>query len=614
MARRRSGGAGAPGQADPATGAWQAGMAMVDAHPLFTPLARRVHFSRRRDDDEFPDDGWARVHESGQIDFHPRRRGAAEEWAYVAAHGLLHLAFGHFRPERMTGTWREWNTACDCFVARFLSDLRFGRPPPEVVPSPQLGARTEDELFARFVEQGVPQGLARSGTAGDRAGDMIPTTSAARRTRWSAWGQRESWEELFARGLQQAVRGAVTVAAGRQQTLSGDEQPASHAALAREWFIHSYPLLGAVAASFKLVEDADICRRMDIQVAAIDAFAGEIYVNPHAGLGEQEARFVMAHELLHAGLRHHARANGREPYLWNVACDYVINGWLVEMGVGQLPAMGVLLDPDLKGQSAEEIYDRIARDLRRYRKLATLRGTGLGDILGPGGSWWERGDGVRLDELYRGALTQGLHYHRERGRGFLPAGLEEEIRALNMPPIPWEVELARWFDEHFAPVEARRTYARMSRRQAATPHIPRPAWVVEPEELEHRTFGVVLDTSGSMDRQLLAKALGTIASYAIARDVPAARLVFCDAAAYDAGYVAPEEMLGRVRVRGRGGTVLQPGVDLLEAARDFPEDGPILLITDGWCDRVQVRRGHAFVLPYGASLPFVPKGKVFRVR
>ena len=94
------------------------------------------------------------------------------------------------------------------------------------------------------------------------------------------------------------------------------------------------------------------------------------------------------------------------------------------------------------------------------------------------------------------------------------------------------------------------------------------------------TFGVVVDTSGSMDTRLLGKALGAIASYATARDVPRARVVFCDAAAYDAGYLAVEEIAGRVKVRGRGGTVLQPGVDLLERADDFPTDAPILVITD----------------------------------
>jgi len=39
--------------------------------------------------------------------------------------------------------------------------------------------------------------------------------------------------------------------------------------------------------------------------------------------------------------------------------------------------------------------------------------------------------------------------------------------------------------------------------------------------LDARTFGVVLDTSGSMDRQILGKALGAISSYAQTRDVPA---------------------------------------------------------------------------------------------
>ena len=128
-----------------------------------------------------------------------------------------------------------------------------------------------------------------------------------------------------------------------------------------------------------------------------------------------------------------------------------------------------------------------------------------------------------------------------------------------------------------------------------------------------RTFGVVLDTSGSMDRALLAKALGAIASFSLARDVPLARVVFCDAAPYDQGYMAPEGIADRVRVKGRGGTVLQPGIDLLEGAEDFPREGPLLIITDGFCDRLRVHRPHAYLMPQGCSLPFVPRGPVFRL-
>ena len=70
-----------------------------------------------------------------------------------------------------------------------------------------------------------------------------------------------------------------------------------------------------------------------------------------------------------------------------------------------------------------------------------------------------------------------------------------------------------------------------------------------------------------------------------------------------------------VKVKGRGGTILQPGIDLLEESEDFPKEAPVLIITDGYCDKVVLHgREHAFLVPHGASLPFVPKGKVFRMR
>ena len=329
-----------------------------------------------------------------------------------------------------------------------------------------------------------------------------------------------------------------------------------------------------------------------------------------------EWRFILAHEMLHAALRHSARVGGRDHYLFNVAADYQINGWLVEMDVGTLPD-GLLHDPGLRGLSAEQIYDRITTDLRRHRKLMTLRGAQgrgdhPGDLLGHGFGVAPT-EGVDLDEFYRRALTSGLAFHRGQARGLLPAGLAEEIQALNMPVVTWDVELGLWFEEFVPAPEPRRSFARPSRRQSSTPDIPRASRVYPEDLMATCTFGVVLDTSGSMDRILLAKALGSIASFAAARDVPAARVVFCDAAAYDAGYLPTTEIAGRIRVLGRGGTRLQPGVDLLEGAPDFPAGGPIMVITDGGCDIVRIRREHAFLVPAGARLPFTPRGPVFRM-
>jgi hypothetical protein len=150
--------------------------------------------------------------------------------------------------------------------------------------------------------------------------------------------------------------------------------PNSNAARAKRWLIAHYPLLGSLLTQVELVEDIELCRRMDISIAAIHVGTGEIYINPARRLGVEQARFVVAHEVLHAGLCHTSRRNGRDPYLWNVACDFVINDWLVTMGVGAPPDGGLLFDEELRGWAADDIYLRLACDLRVRRRLCTLRG------------------------------------------------------------------------------------------------------------------------------------------------------------------------------------------------------------------------------------------------
>ena len=104
-----------------------------------------------------------------------------------------------------------------------------------------------------------------------------------------------------------------------------------------------------------------------------------------------------------------------------------------------------------------------------------------------------------------------------------------------------------------------------------------------------------------MDADLLGKALGAIASYAAARDVPAARVVFCDAAAVRRGIPA-----GRRRSPAGSGSAdaaarcCSRASTCWRRADDFPPDGPILVITDGDCDVLRVRREHAYLIPEGA--------------
>lgn len=585
------------------------GLSLIHAHPLFSQM-KGIFIECQKS--SMGKECAALVSSCGQIYLNKSIYLSPKQWIYVIAHCLLHLAFGHFDEDKMPehGFNRMlWNIACDIYIAKFLADIKFGESLcSDPVSSFPGSLSDEKKIYQYLLEQHAPETDHRYGTASPSQPDMLGLEHPIIYDKTKHEYNR--YASAFAYALAYSVDDAVKKAGG----VSTGYIPDTRAGKAAKWFINHYPLLGGLAASFRVIEDKEYCIRQDIHIAAVNADLGEIYINPAAHLSTEEWKFVLSHEYLHAGLEHQKRSQGRDPYLWNVACDFVINGWLQEMGIGQMPLDGGLYDEQLKGMSAESIYDQIQQDLRKYAKLDTFRGYHQGDILS--GSSFDfppsPSSSMTLDDFCRNALMQGLECHTNQNRGFLPAGLVEEIRALAMPPIPWDVELGNWFSLYFPPLEKQHTYARPSRRQSMFPDIPRPRYVFPDIPAKSRTFGVIVDTSGSMSSRQLGMALGSIASYASARDVSLARVVFCDARAYDAGYLTPEEIAGRVEIKGRGGTVLQPGVDLLENAEDFPKNGPILLITDGWIEKqLCLHHEHAFLLPRGNRLPFRPKGPVF---
>ena len=596
----------------------EAGIAYLNGNALFHMLNKDLNTGDRN---KLGKNSYACVYSDGRIYLNKDVYLEPREWAYVIAHCMLHLAFGHFDAEHMPGyfverqdgsrSWKVqcsksiWNTACDIYIAKFLYDIKFGKPVHE---NPLLYFPTalndERKIYQYLMEHNYPEGDTRFSTLASGQMDMIGLDKPLE----YHGSSQNRYVSQFAYALAYSVSDAVGKAGGHSQ----EGAPNTPARRAAAWFIDHYPLLGGVAAHFKMVEDYQFCIKNEISIAAISVSDGEIYVNPSVRYSEEEWRFVLAHEYLHAGLGHQERARGRDCYLWNVACDFVINGWLHDMQIGVMPMDGLLYDEKLCNLSAEEVYDRIITNLRTYSKLGTFRGYGKGDIMDGSAKGRTAGNATDIDEFCKSALQQGLEFHQSQGRGMVPGGLIEERRARAMPPVPWDVKLANWFDLFFEPLEKYRSYARPSRRQASTPDIPRPRYQVNEVLADSRTFGVVIDTSGSMDAAMIGKALGAVASYSAAHDVPFARVVFCDAQAYDAGYLSPDDIAGRVCVKGRGGTVLQPGIDLLEKARDFPRDGPILVITDGMIEeRIAIKHEHAWLLPQGNRLPFRTRMPVF---
>jgi predicted metal-dependent peptidase len=537
-----------------------------------------------------------------------------EEWQYILAHQLGHLALNH--AERGQALERvPWNIASCSAVDDLLRKLRLGTPPADYNGDYGFASQNEEEIYEQIVTD--PRLAPPLVTfAGHGRHDMVSTQYKVTNYQRKSYGARPSYEVLFAEGIRWAVHRAVETAADIQT----GERPNRWQPLeqARQWVMNHMPLLGPLAAQIRVIADAELCDRMDIGIAAVNEFLGEIYFRPDRGLTPPEILFVYVHELLHVALLHGTRLQGRNPEIWNFACDFVINGWLIEMGIGQAPRMGLLYDPRLQNRSSEEVYDLLAADRKQCRGLRGLRGK-LGDILyGSGALAIRRDDMTTMDDIVRRCMAAGLAC-QEIGRGFAPLGLLEEIKSLFTPPVPWDVDLARWMDAHVPLLrDPLRTYARASRRQSSTPDIPRPARYIPQEWKDACTFGVVMDTSGSMDRVTLGRALGAIASYSEARDVPAVRLVMCDASPYDRGMVAPTELRGIFPVVGRGGTVLQPALGYLLSRPDFPRSAPIMIITDGWCEEeLLVPRDHCFVLPRKTyaegAMPLRTSAPVFRV-
>lgn len=586
---------------------------VLQAHYLLGPVARGLHICplTRYSRFDLPERAYCQIEGQTTIVFNDAMRLSAPLWLGVLSLATYVLALGG--PKRLPVPSTVSDLAVQLAALHWWRSLRVGELPEHFELPPKIvqwGRLPLEDIAARLRSEPANEVLdgAWTLTRSPAVALMLPGTRPTRGTGVGA-NQAIDHEEVFARAMVDNAKRALQVQHEANHPQHPSSNPNSNAARAKRWLIAHYPLLGSLLTQFDLVEDIEVCRRMNISIAAIHVGAGEIYINPARHLGFEHAKFVVAHEVLHAGLCHTSRRNGRDAYLWNVACDFVINDWLVTMGIGVPPDGGLLFDEELRGWAADDIYLRLASDLRVRRRLCTLRGDDV-DMMDnvPGKFFTDR------EEFCRRALLQGLDYHQAAGRGTLPQGLVEAIRTLNQPPIPWQARLAEWIQERFPLPERRRTYARPSRRQSVTPNIPRPRFVEPEDERMTRTFGVIIDTSGSMERDELGKALGAVVSYSRAQAVKQVRLVYCDATPYDEGFVTIDSLATRVSVRGRGGTVLQPAVTLLETRRDFPKDCPILIITDGLCeDALTVARDHAFLVSPGGRLPFPTRKPVFHM-
>ena len=223
---------------------------------------------------------WAYVTNNGCVYLNPYRDATVGEWEYVISHCLLHLGFGHFREDRRED--RAWEVACDMVVAKFLRDSHIGAQPPEFCFEFPFPVKDEEQVYQRLQETGVLSSSFSTMTNGRP--DMV----------WSGKTDRLDYEELLAESLQTAMEDALRSAKGLPPERSRVWGKTKYLE-ARDWFLSSFPLLGAAAASFRIVDEPETVHRMNIPVAAVSPQMGELYINPRCHLELGEWKFVLAH-------------------------------------------------------------------------------------------------------------------------------------------------------------------------------------------------------------------------------------------------------------------------------------------------------------------------------
>ena len=330
---------------------------------------------------------------------------------------------------------------------------------------------------------------------------------------------------------------------------------------------------------------------------AVDAHGGLVY-NGRAEAEVEAWTWSISHALTHLGLGHTdaAHRDGRGSYSpeWRAACCVAVDRFLGALHLPGTPRV----PPGFEGDE-----EQLARRFSRAGVPPILAEAGP---AGAGPDLWE--------DLFEGRRSRPPTAAPAWGRIFA-AGLETAIPAepiespqhLALPPPSWDTRLTAWLDERI-PALGRPPVLALDRSSAGD-LAPRGSLVAGPPS-SSRSFGVVLAASGSMDQGMIGRALGSLASSARAKDVRSVRVVYCDAAPRDAGWLPPDQIAPPSPGLG-GRTVLQPGVDLLLTDPTFPADRPILLITDGDCDHVRLRRDHAWLT--AGDLPFTPRGPVFRL-
>src|SRR6056300_1327095 len=131
--------------------------------------------------------------------------------------------------------------------------------------------------------------------------------------------------------------------------------------VARVGLLLRHPFFGNMATRLRIQAADEWC-----PTAAVDG--RNLYFNTQFfdAMNNKEIEFVIAHEILHCVFDHLGRREGRDPKLYNIAADYIVNNLLVRDRIGEKPSfIDCFQDFKYEGWTSEEVYEELFKEAEK---------------------------------------------------------------------------------------------------------------------------------------------------------------------------------------------------------------------------------------------------------
>lgn len=376
---------------------------------------------------------------------------------------------------------------------------------------------------------------------------------------------------------------------------------------ARIALILGSPFFGQLATKLKLVNATKWC-----PTAGTDG--KHLYYNEDfiADLDKKEMIFLMCHEVMHVVYDHMARIGGREPQLWNIANDFVINGQIVDQGIGKIIYREGKVEPchDKKydGLISEEVYELLKKQQEKEKDKFNAVGFDFHiDPNMPTDPTGENGPIPMTDEqrkMLREEIKQEIIRAAKAAGKHTPEHILRMVNDLTEPKVDWRTLIT---NEILSILKSDYSFIKPNKKSWSTGGITLPGM---PNDFK-AYVAVAIDTSGSisdsMIRDFLSEIKGIMEQF---KDFDLHLWCF-DTGIHAYHLFTPENLydIDSYASGGGGGTSFEVNWDYMKENEIVPHT--FVMFTDGYpgggwgdedyCDTVFLIHGNKDDAPFGTS-------------